>query len=359
MFSDFIAPDDPRWAALLDRAPHDVYHLPEYTVLAAKHEAGVPAAFYAESDDKEILIPLLLRAIPQEIAGAGGWTDVSSPYGYPCPLATDRDDREWLANAFVAFRRRACERRIVTAFLRLHPLRGTPPEALAPFATVVQHGPVVFIDLTKPCEELWSDTRLNHRRNIKRLRDAGFTVTMDDWSGYEAFGPLYRETMARVGASPFYLFTDAYFRDLRQMLGTRLHLCTVAAPDGDVAAAGLFTQTNGIVEYHLAGTAAAYLAHAPSKLMFDEVRQWGKRLGASILHLGGGTGGTTSSLFEFKAGFSPSRALFHTARIIFDHRLYRDLVRTASPHADSDAPASGFFPVYRELPAARPSVAQP
>jgi hypothetical protein len=367
MFADFITPRDPRWLSLLDRVAHDVYHLPEYSVLAATHEGGVPTAFYVESNDKRLLIPLLLRALPAHPAGSvkrdraifpTGLADVASPYGYPGPVATDLDDVDWLLHAFALFRQRATEHRIVTAFLRLHPLCGVSPAAIGRSETVVQHGPVVYIDLRKELDELWADTRSNHRRNIKRLRDGGFTARMDDWSVYPSFGPLYRMTMERVGASAFYFFTDAYFRDLRHMLGRHLHLCSVCAPNGDMAAAGLFTETNGIVEYHLAGTAATYLGQAPSKLMFDAVRHWSKSIGASVLHLGGGTGGCTSSLFAFKAGFGTGRAPFPTARMIFDPQLYAEVVRAAAPATDSRGSMdSGFFPRYRELIASPDPVA--
>ncbi len=108
--------------------------------------------------------------------------------------------------------------------------------------------------------------------------------------------------MERLKAADFYFFSDGYFDDLRHMLKGRLHFCTVLSPDGQLAAAGLFTQTDEIVQHHLGATAPAYRKYAPSKLMLDAVIRWGKSIGAAVMHLGGGVGGRAESVFELKPG---------------------------------------------------------
>lgn len=348
MIADFISPGDSRWLGVLERVPHDVYHLPEYAVFSARHEGGTPCAFYVESSRRELLIPLLIRPLPAEIGAPPGWNDATSPYGYPGPIATQPFDRDWIQQSLRTFQELAKEHRILTAFLRLHPLRGIPHEAMAACGSTVHHGDVVYVDLTRTSDEIWADTGTNHRRNIRRMLEAGFSETIDDWSAYPSFAALYRATMDRVNASPFYFFSDAYFRDLREMLPAQLHLSTIRAPHGEIAAAGLFTRTDGIVEYHLSGTAAAFRRQAPSKLMLDAVRRWATTTGAALMNFGGGTGGQANSLFEFKSGFSRSRAPFHTVRMIFDAPLYAALTRSGSEQNGSPRSDTGFFPVYRE-----------
>jgi len=178
--------------------------------------------------------------------------------------------------------------------------------------------------------------------------EAGFSESIDDWSTYPSFAAVYRATMDRVNAAPFYFFSDAYFRDMRESLPTQLHLFTIRAPHGEIAAAGLFTHTNGIVEYHLSGTAVDFRRHAPSKLMLDAVRRWAASIGAAQMNLGGGTGGESNSLFEFKTGFSRSRAPFHTARLVFDVPLYTVLTRGARNGDGSPRADEGYFPLYRD-----------
>lgn len=348
MFADLISAGDPRWGNALERLRYDVYHLPDYSRFAARHEGGVPSAFYAESSGRVMLIPLLLRDVPVELGAPPGWKDAASAYGYPGPLTSHPNDEGWLEECRVTLEQLARRHDVVAAFLRLHPLRGVPAERLSTYGDVVTHGPVVYLDLTKGADELCSETRPNHRRDIRRLRRAGFTAIMDDWDAYLAFPSLYRATMDRVSADPFYYFSDQYFADLALMLNGHLHICAVVSPDGHLAAAGLFTETDGFIQYHLGGTALAHLRDAPSKLIFETVAQWGKSAGATAMNLGGGTGSRCDSLFQFKAGFSPSRALFHTLRIVFDDHRYSELARLWAARYGGEETAGGYFPVYRQ-----------
>ena len=155
--------------------------------------------------------------------------------------------------------------------------------------------------------------------------------------------------MKRLSASGFYLFPDDYFENLCSILEDRIHLCTVLSPEGEASAGGLFTAVNGIVQYHLSGTSDKHLKHSPSKLASDAIRRWAKENGNRICHFGGGLGGRTDSLFQFKAGFSKSRADFYTYRMILNEskyavltRLWREQQRYAEDH-DTD-----FFPEYRK-----------
>ena len=344
----FITPDDARWAAVLTRARHDVYHLPEYVRASAGLNGGVPVAYYAECGDSALLIPLLIRDLCADIAAPTGWKDAITPYGYGGPIATDGCDPAIIERMVSAFRSVAEDISLVTVFLRLHPLRGVPLQTLESLGTLVRHEPIVYIDLARSREELAAETRSNHRRNIAKLRRSGFVAEMDRWSDYAAFQRAYRMTMERQAASAFYFFSGDYFEDLRNLLGERMHLCTVHSPQGDVVAAGVFTTVDGLVEYHLGGTVDEYLPLAPSKLMFEHVRDWAKDRGDTILNLGGGIGASPGPLLHFKAGFSSARAEFHTCRVTIDAKRSAALerARLQSRALIEDAP-NDFFPPYR------------
>jgi hypothetical protein len=241
---------------------------------------------------------------------------------------------------------------IVSVFVRLHPiLDAGPPTGVG---TLVEHGDTVGIDLTVSSEALWSETRSDHRSQINRALRAGHRAWMDeDWRHYEAFKRIYRATMERVGASDFYHFDDAYFDALRASLGPSLHLSVVEI-DGSIAAAGLFVETAGLVEFHLSGTEESFLKDRPTKLMLHSVRAWAKDRGDRVMHLGGGVGGAHDSLFDFKAGFSKGRYPFHTLRLVSDPERYAELVLANDPDADT-TDLTGFFPAYRRpLPIVAP-----
>jgi lipid II:glycine glycyltransferase (peptidoglycan interpeptide bridge formation enzyme) len=213
--------------------------------------------------------------------------------------------------------------------------------------TFVRHGETVSIDLTLPIEELWAQTRLTYRREITRALGLGYVARMDeDWRHLESFRHLYRATMDRHSADPFYFFEDAYFDDLRDALGESLHLCVVEK-DGAIAAAGLFVETDGIVQYHLSGTDDAFRMVQPTKLMIHFVRGWAKDRGNLVLHLGGGVGGDSDSLLFFKSGFSSLRHTFATLRIVIDEGEYGRLLEARDPLIDP-AVRSGYFPLYRQ-----------
>jgi ribosomal protein S18 acetylase RimI-like enzyme len=330
--------DAPEWAAALAAAPHDFYQLPAYVAVCAEQEGARPRALYVAADAKVMLLPLLIRDIP------GGGLDAASPYGYPGPVGIGTDDPTFLRIALVAGLNVLREAGIVSAFVRLHPLLNeTPPQGVG---TLVHHGETVSIDLTLPSEELWSQTRANHRRDITRALQLGYVARIDeDWIHLESFKELYRATMSRRSAAQYYFFDDAYFDRLRDALGERLHLCVVSN-DGSIAAAGMFVETNGIVQYHLSGSSDASRAVQPTKVMMHFMANWAKNRGNQVLHLGGGLGGDSDSLLQFKSGFSPRRHTFSTLRMVVDEEEYSRLV-AGRGLVEEPIARTGYFPLYR------------
>jgi sugar O-acyltransferase (sialic acid O-acetyltransferase NeuD family) len=344
-----IGPGDPRWQAVLQRTEHDFYHFPEYVSLCAHYEDIQALAFYAEAGGEVCLIPLLLRKLPPELGTPSAWCDLVSPYGYASPLFSGADRPEHIAGFLEAFRQAADELGVCSVTLRLHPLLGDQLSEAVPLSRVVLHGETVAVDLRETEEEMMRHTRGGHRSDIRRLQKLDFTPVMDDWSYYRDFARIYRQTMSRLGADPYYYFNESYFTALRSALGDSLHLCCVLSPDGSVAAGALFTAVKGILQYHLSGTDERFHQLGPTKLMLHYARQWGKRQGYSVLHLGGGAGAQTDSLFQFKAGFSPLRRPFRTYRMIPNESRYAALTlrlgRDLDPAADLGAV---FFPPYRQ-----------
>lgn len=338
---------DSRWRGFLDGKPHDPYQLPEYAAVAALSECGAAAAFYAEEAEQGVLMPLLVRELPPELGAPTSWRDAISPYGYSGPITTTGLPVDRLRRTLRELADVAREHDIVSAFIRLNPLREIPTTAFDDLGTVVNHGRVVYVDLSKTHDEFWAETQSSHRRHIARLRRLGYTVTMGDWTAYPDFQAIYETTMQRRAASAFYHFSANYFTELRNRLGDRVQLCTVRAPDGEVAAGGLFLVAGGIANYHLGGSAESHLSKAPSKLMLDFARGWAKGLGLSFLNLGGGFGGREGSLYEFKRGFSRLQAPFQSVRIVFDQHRYDELVRARDRLWSDDASEDTFFPSYR------------
>ena len=319
MKTELIEADHPAWTGALDRVAHDFHHLPGYVALAADHEGGVARALLVDDGPRGMLLPLVIRPIP------GSTADASSPYGYPGPLVWGTSEPDFVRAAFAAGIELLRSERIVSLFVRLHPLLDAVPPVEV--GTLVTHGETVSIDLTQSPDRLWAQTRTNHRRDIQKAIRLGYVAHIDHrWEHFETFVRLYCETMERLSADERYMFDETYFKGLRAALGPSLSLWLVTRGDS-VAAAVLFVETSGIVQYHLAGTDERYASARPTKLLIHAVTEWARDRGDSRLHLGGGVGAAYDSLMHFKAGFSDERHVFHTLRIVVDEVEYARLRR--------------------------------
>lgn len=354
MRESFFTADDPAWAEALRAAIHDVYHFPEYARLYGRIEGGDARAFVANDGPCTFFVPLIVREVPGRLCNGQDIRDATVPYGYPGPLVaygdgfTEADQRVFLRRAVGAFCTRLREERIVSTFVRLHPLLPVDPVVLGQFGALVPSGETVAIDLSLPTEALWRQMRSNHRRDITKAKGRGEVADVDPtWTGLGGFMQAYRETMTRVGANPYYLFADEYYGALRSALGDHIHLWTVSA-GLDVMAGALFTECRGIVQYHLGGTLDRFLPGNPLKLLFHRAADWFKRRGNRWLHLGGGVGGVRDSLMHFKVGFSPRTFPFYTWQVVLDPDMYAKLLLRARRDRPLDTPRSSFFPAYRQ-----------
>lgn len=326
---------------MLEGLQHDVYHLPSYAQLAAHTDGGRARAFVVDDSRGQFLAPLIVRPIRD------GTIDAVSPYGYPSPIWSSTAPPRFVDDAIAAFVDTLRSERIVSAFIRLHPILTSNQAPFEAFGDVVSGAETVYLDLTDSADSLWRETRENHRRSIRRAERAGFVVRCDSgWERFDDFLRAYHETMTRVQATGYYFFPDSYYTDLRSGLGDRLHLLLVEQQHR-VAAAALFTECSGIVQYHLGGTRDEFLPEAPMKLLFHFARSWFKERGARLMHLGGGVGSQDDSLFHFKAGFSSKRARFRSWRLITAPDTYGELVSDWRNECGRE-PRGTFFPAYRE-----------
>lgn len=342
-------PDSARWSELLTLVRHDVYHLPSYLTFASRHQdRGDPALFAAEEGGGCFLVPLIIREIPRANAGAGPQLyDATSPRGYPGPLIAALSDATFADRAIAALAGSLRERQIISVFSRLHPLLSVPEAALQRAGAIVDHGDSVFVDLSLSDEALQGQTRHGHRQDINRATRRGYVARMDEaWDQFESFVDVFQQSMNRVGATSFWRLSRDYFVDLRKSLGDRLHLC-VAELGNTVAAAALLTETDGIVEYHLAGTADSHVSASPSKVVVDFARWWAKSRGNRVLHLTGSLS-RGDSLSHFKAGFSPLHSPVRSWRLVTDPPAYQQLIdRWSAEHGVEADMTAEFFPAYR------------
>ncbi|MFC7528406.1 GNAT family N-acetyltransferase [Actinoplanes sp. GCM10030250] len=331
-----LQPRDTSWTDALHRVRHDVYHLPDYVSLDARLSGGTPAAFRYDEDDRVFLLPLVLRAIPET-----GLRDAVSPYGYPGPVSdVSPADTGFWSRAALAMSELLRTHDVISMFARLHPLLPAPIEALGTTGTVVHHGETVSIDLTRTPEVLWSQTHRTHRNQINKAKRAGVRIVLDDWDLLDDWIATYHATMRRVDAADFYFFGPEHFHRLRRALGDHVHLAVAVCGD-EVLGGNLFFELGGIMHTHLQSTRDGQIWWA-DKLLYHEVRLWGRDRGNEVYHLGGGVGGSDDSLFRYKSSFGAGRQPFHTWRAITDPIAFEKLAGAISPES-----LTGRFPPYR------------
>jgi hypothetical protein len=343
LFAELFAPGDERWRQMLEATRHDVYHLPGYGSLYEPEAREV--AVYVRGSQGELLLPLMIRPLPAPVAPVlDGWSDASSPYGYPGPLIRGHFPTEELVPFRESFLALLRQERIATCFVRASPVMPMGDPLLEPLGTAVVHGEAAIIELELSAEQIWSGFDLQHRRQIRRLHATGYSTVIDDWRLMDAFVEMYRDTMRRVGASAFYLFEGPYFGRLKELLGERLHLVIVLDAKGVPASGCLATSSSGIVTTHLIGSASSQARIGVQKLIYDAVFRWGQSQGCRAVNLGGGVGGKDTSLFLFKKGFSTTTKPFKTFRIVLDQALHDKACAAAGAAPDM----TGFFPAYRQ-----------
>ncbi len=306
----------------------DLYYSRGFVAASALLVDAAPVLLHLPAPGGDVVFPCLLRSDP---------CDVVTPYGYGGPLGAGPSPP---LDAFAAAYEAWCAHRgVITSFFVYHPLFANQPRVAPPgFHTVALAGTVAW---PLPQPDLMASMHAHHRRMVRRAQARGLvTRVATPATDLRAFIGLYESTMRRAGASPFYLFPQAYWDAL--LRDVPLVLVEVVDPDGKVVAAVLGAGRPPWLHYHLGGAGEAGRGAGASHLALYALACSGRERGFETLHLGGGVGGRSDSLLQFKQRFAPGELRPSvTARALHDPATYARL--TGSDRTDFD----GFFPAYR------------
>lgn len=346
---------NPLWLETLLSLSHDIYHLQHYVFLESRRLNALAEAILITEGEKIFFLPYLLRSCDQiltENSTESEIFDIVSPYGYPGILLSDGAAKspEFLQVAMLELRSTLRAKNVCSAFLRLHPILNHGLNEIYSADICQVSGETIGVNLKLTNEEIWLQTRSDHRKDINRHKRSGLTAIIVPFAeNFEQFLDIYYETMDRLDAKNSYYFSREYFTYLLDKLSNHLHLGIVKS-ETEVMCACLFTECCGIVQSYLSGTKNQFLKLSPDKLLFDYVRYWAKERGNKFLHLGGGYGGSKDGVYNFKAGFSKERYSFLTIRLITDEEKYHHLVDLQAKYLNTHPEKllnSDFFPAYR------------
>ena len=332
---EVIDTDNPKWDVLVKSSfIYDFHHTSFYH----KIDNIYTSIMFVVTDNEDFIVfPLVLRPIE-----GTPYFDLTSIYGYGGPI-TNRKDFTFSSDLIYFFRENFInyckENNIISAFSRLHPLMDQEV-FFSGMGEVSSLNKTVAIDLRLSPEEQKRQYRKSNKSELNQLRRKGFYVEeAKNTEEIDRFIEIYYETMDRVEASPYYYFSKEYFHSFlnNDFFGNKLLL---AKFEDKIIAGAVFTTTDKIMQYHLAGTTEEFIKVTPMKLILDEARLIGNDLSLEFLHLGGGVGGSDEdSLFKFKSGFSDLYCQFSVWKYIADESVYTQLSK--------DKKQSAFFPLYR------------
>lgn len=329
------------WQALLaDGFAYDFYHTYHYHRI----DCVSPFEMFAFSEaDYTIAMPLVFLPIE-----GTPYFDVTSAYGYAGPVTNKKDPQEITPAVIQRFQEALItylrERKVVTAFSRLHPLLDQH-SLLQGTGEIVLLNTTVAMDLTQVPELQRAQYRKSTKSEVNQLRGKGYRVrAAEDAGDIDSFVRIYHQNMARLQAGERYYFSRDYFHEFFNTADFDATLL-LAEVDGHITAGAIFTFANDLMQYHLAGTDEAYLSDTPMKLVLDEARLLGTAKQMRYLHLGGGVGGENDSLFRFKSGFSKSFFTFSIWKYILNNPVYDELVMKR--YGAQGPGNSTYFPLYR------------
>jgi hypothetical protein len=340
--------DDADWRTILERFDSDIYFTADYHA-ACEDEAGTAAAFVAEDEGETLFYPFFRRPI-RAVCGTPmdeDLCDIETAYGYSGPLSTTAEE-SFLAKAWRVFAEFCRDQRVVAEFIRFHPYLDNH-RFLSGFAPIHFDRFTVAVPLSPTPDTLWNGYPPEQRNRLRKAMRRGLTAANEPLAAnLGEFRRLYEATMDRVGARTDYYFSDAYFGRLVDRLETSVVLWIVR-DQGRVVAAAIFLldRTSGRLHYHLGGSDASALAHAPNNWLFHCAALHGGLQGFRSLHLGGGrTPDPADPLLRFKQTFSNQRLPFHIGKRIHNVDAYEMLCATWQNRSGA-AERPNFLLMYR------------
>lgn len=332
--------DCDRWDSIVKSFDdYDVYYLSGYSRGFHLHGDGEPLLLYYEGLNGRGISVVMRRDIAdiprfEEKIPAGKLFDYSTPYGYGGWVVEGSVHQE-LSCEYEVF----CQQEgIVSEFVRFHPVLNNAA-SLSESYEIRQLGPTVALDL-KSKDTIWQNITSKNRNMIRKAQKNGIIISHGNTLDlYKKFEIIYKETMDRDEASPYYYFEQSMYDSLREDLPGCAEVF-YAELDGEIIATSIILGANGRLNYHLSGSKAEYRSLAPSNLLLYEAACWGAENGFKTFHLGGGVGSREDSLFKFKKSFFRGEPLQYAIGCrIFDEELYRELCNSGS--------GGVFFPGYR------------
>lgn len=324
----------------------DLHYRSEYCALFG--EWGEARLFIYREGAAMVIYPFLLRKVNliPVFEGKLGQDlyDLTSPYGYGGPLVSGEANKKVISNFYHAFAKYCVANRIITEFIRFHPLLGNQ-DLLKEHVEVQRIAPVICVNLRLTEEEIWAGYERNNRKNIKKAYREGLEVILEEMPDHSNdFISIYHHTLTRNQAGEFYFFSDQFYQRLhRELRGHYLYAHTLK--DGRIISTELLLYNETYIHSFLGGTLEQYYQYRPNNILKHEIIKWAKSRSIKYFLLGGGYLGE-DGIFRYKRSFACAGVYdFYVGKKVHNHeavRMLENMMAATKPRENKD-----YFPSYR------------
>jgi hypothetical protein len=328
-----VSQDRKQWIDVIEQLPierQDIYFYPDY-LLAYVNSENIEACCAVYENSGAVLVYPFLKTTIKTIAGQGASNlqDIQSPYGYSGPVVNYLgEDPEFLKEAWGMFSGWCATERIISEFVRFHPLLNNvrwAPKSMKTFEDRVTI-PIMLEGYSEAVQD--SSYFRKHRQMLNKAARTGYTFNAlpakDELSW---FVPLYLETQEFLNAGNDTRFELDYFKSLTKSFGSRAWMGIVKLLN-KVMAAALVLEGTTYIHSHLMGYKRQVKTSGLTNLLYYGIAVEGALREKTILHMGGGlTVDKNDSLFRFKTSLSSEKSTFWIGTHCHDQHRYDELGR--------------------------------
>lgn len=321
------------WLAEIPGQQHPIYMDGAYQRLFGRYDGCVARVLACHFGERTVFLPLLVRDL------GGGAKEAYSAYGYggffgQGPLAPAEVTK---LQAFLA------SESVLCVFLRHSPFLENQVLLPGELTELNRHTYAAALGRHGDFDGYLGGIAQKCRWAANFARRAGLHIrftplSADAASAVDAFYGLYANLMRQKNTGSYYLFSDTFFQDHKQ-LGDRCELAEVLDAEGRLLAGAFFLLDDASgAHYHLsAARPEAMKLQSMELMMASAIFRYGN-MGYDALHLGGGHAlDETDGLSRFKSKFSSKKLDFYCTKLVCDGPRYQaERARTPLVHP-------GFF----------------
>jgi len=343
--------DREQWESYTSRSEHQVFWKMDY--LRLYQDEGEPEAAVYEDSRGFVFYPYLKRKIVGEWLPDkfGTFYDITSAYGFGGPII--QVERGLEKGLFADFRQNfdkyCLSQRIISEFIRFHPLH-SDPDIVQGHIELVNKGPNIYVDLQRfqTDEEFLMSYRASIRYEIRKAIKNNVTVEIEQaGTRLDEFMNIYNHTMNRNQAkSYYYKFDKLYLQKLIANLEGHA-VFFHAKYEGKLISTALALYDKESIYIYLAGSLEEYFKVCPNVLIYHTILKWAKEQGIKFFLLGGGHD-PNDGILKHKRGYVPNgqqEAVYHVGQKTHNPFIYNRFATLKKKHSARINPH--YFPIYR------------